>query len=268
MWRTSPLWRGRNGFVLCAIALVLGAAALSSCSSVSRTVVVPLKIEGATYMGNKACAECHGKITRVFPASAHSRVLVEGNKLAGLNGCEACHGPGSKHIQAGGGRGKFIINPAKDTQACFQCHSDVEAEFHFPYHHPVLEGRMNCVQCHDPHGADIMKPSGGLAMARQNKTCAECHRDQARPFVFQHDAMREGCVSCHSPHGSPNAKQLIERDANLCLKCHSQIQGAGAGTDLYIGAVAHSAFLRQGTCWSAGCHTSVHGSNMSRQLLY
>jgi hypothetical protein len=30
----------------------------------------------------------------------------------------------------------------------------------------------------------------------------------------------------------------------------------------------HTGFLRGGTCWSAGCHSAVHGSNFSPRLLY
>ncbi|HMO65003.1 MAG TPA: cytochrome c3 family protein, partial [Verrucomicrobiota bacterium] len=83
---------------------------------------------------------------------------------------------------------------------------------------------------------------------------------------FEHEAMREGCVQCHHPHGPINRQLLTERDANLCLKCHAQVQG-GPGA-IIIGRTDHTSFLRQGTCWSAGCHTAVHGSNFNPKLLY
>lgn len=243
---------------------------LLSCSSLTRTVVDPPEIPGATYAGNQACFDCHTNITRIFPASAHGRVYVKEASSAGLTGCESCHGPGSKHIEAGGGRGKFIVNPGNDPTTCFRCHLDVQGQFALPQHHPVVEGRMSCVQCHDPHGGDVFKPAGGLAMARLNESCAQCHREQTRPFVFEHEALREGCTVCHNPHGSVNRKLLIEADPNLCLKCHAQNQGAGqvpAG-QLYIGKINHTAFLSQGACWSAGCHTAVHGSNVHPRMFY
>lgn len=254
------------------VCLMVGALVLlfgSSCGTVQRTVIVPAEIEGATYAGNKACMECHTNICRVFPMNAHARVDSDKTQMPGQTGCESCHGPASKHIAVGGGRGKFIINPRKDPEACFQCHLDVQGQFHLPQRHPVLEGRMNCAQCHDPHGKDVFKPSNGLAMGRLNESCAQCHRDQTRPFVYEHPALREGCVTCHSPHGSINSKMLVERDVNLCLKCHVQMAGGGVGPgQVYIGKIEHSAYVRQGTCWSAGCHTAVHGSNMSRLLVY
>ncbi len=240
---------------------------LLSCSSIRGTVSVLPDVPGATYVGNQACYDCHTNITRSFPASPHARVHFEGGLLTGQSGCESCHGPGSKHVSAGGGRGKFIINPGKDPSSCFQCHLQTHAEFSLPEHHPVIEGRMNCVQCHDPHGMDILKPAGGLLMARLNQTCAQCHREQTRPFVFEHEALREGCTVCHSPHGSINRKMLVESDPNLCLKCHAQTQHGVQG-EIYIGTSPHTAFLRQGTCWSAGCHTAVHGSNVHPRMFY
>ena len=125
---------------------------------------------------------------------------------------------------------------------------------------------MNCVQCHDPHGFDIMKPARGLAMARLNESCAECHREQTKPHVFVHEAMRDGCTTCHQPHGSVNPKMLAERDNNLCLKCHAQTHSV-AGR-IYIGKEDHTAHLALGGCWSAGCHTAVHGSNINPHLRY
>ena len=241
-------------------------ALLSSCSTLERTVIEPPQIEGAHYVGNKVCADCHGKITRIFPASPHARFYKDDLKWAAMAGCESCHGPGSEHVRVGGGRAKFIVNPGRDPATCFQCHLETHAEFRLPQHHPVVEGRMNCVQCHDPHGGDIMKPAGGLAMARQNETCAKCHREQARPFVFEHEALREGCTVCHTPHGSINSKLLLERDVNLCLKCHAEVQTVPG--HVVIGKEDHTAYLQFGTCYSAGCHTAMHGSNISPKLRY
>jgi hypothetical protein len=59
---------------------------------------------------------------------------------------------------------------------------------------------------------------------------------------------------------------VVERDVNLCLKCHAQVQALSG--QIIIGKENHTAYLRQGTCYSAGCHTAVHGSNVSPKLRY
>ena len=256
-------------FLLAVSGLAAAAWLFVSCSTVGRTVISPPHIEGATFVGNRTCYDCHTNYVRVFSASPHSRVRMEHDELPGGTGCESCHGPGSKHVAAGGGRGKFIINPGKEPAACFNCHIETRAEFHLPQHHPLIEGKMNCVQCHDPHGMDILKPARGLAMARTSESCAQCHREQARPRAFGHEALREGCAACHQPHGSVNAAMLVARDNNLCLKCHAQSPGPAATPGrVFIGASDHTGYLSFGSCYTSGCHASVHGSDIDRLMRY
>jgi hypothetical protein len=63
-------------------------------------------------------------------------------------GCESCHGPGSLHAKAGGGRDN-IVNPNSSPETCFQCHLDKRGEFSLRNAHPVLSGKMSCSDCHD-----------------------------------------------------------------------------------------------------------------------
>ncbi len=258
-------------FVRTGVLLGLGliGAGLVSCSSLQRTVVVAPEIEGASFVGNKACLECHAQYVKVFASTPHARIHLDSPNAAGLTGCESCHGPGSKHIAAGGGRGRFIVNPGKEPAACFHCHLEIRAQFNLPHRHPVLEGRLNCVQCHDPHGLEIMKPAGRVGNARAEENCSECHREQTKPVVFPHEALREGCGACHEPHGSVNTKMLRQPDLNLCLRCHAQVQGPGVPAgQVVIGAINHSTFVSRGACWTSGCHTAVHGSDVNHHFLY
>ncbi len=73
-------------------------------------------------------------------------------------------------------------------------------------------------------------------------------------------------MACHSPHGSVNQKMLTETNATLCTKCHFQEQPR-AGV-VMIGGQDHSFFLSKGTCFTAGCHEAVHGSQVSSTLEY
>ena len=242
---------------------IAGVAAffLNSCSTTPAEVVVPLEIPGAHYVGNKACMDCHKEIVREFPASPTRGFILKMRRWS----AKPAANPAT--VRAANTSSPAATQNSSSTRAtiptsCFQCHLDVQAEFNLPQHHPVIEGHMSCVQCHDPHGGDIFKPKGGLAMARQNESCAQCHREQTRPFVFEHEALREGCAVCHNPHGSINEKMLVESDPNLCLRCHAQVQANVPAETFYIGNMDHTPFLQMGTCWTAGCHTAIHGSNV------
>ena len=42
---------------------------LVSCATTERAVFAPPEIDGAHYVGNRTCADCHTNIARVFPAA-------------------------------------------------------------------------------------------------------------------------------------------------------------------------------------------------------
>lgn len=252
--------------------VTLWAALLISCTTMGdRTVVPPAMIAGATFVGSKECAQCHEETVKDFDHATHAKLMVQGESAKGL-GCESCHGPGSKHVAAGGSKGT-IVNPGKSPEACFQCHLDKRGEFSLPHSHPVLAGKMTCTECHDPHKGDAVKGRGAASLQKETDTCTECHTAQKGPFVFEHNAMREGCTVCHNPHGSVNQKMLTQRDANLCLKCHLE-HPATVGDGSIVAGENHAGFtsgnntsrLNRGTCWSSGCHEGVHGSNINSHL--
>jgi predicted CXXCH cytochrome family protein len=219
---------------------------------------IPPAMKDAKYVGSETCGACHEKETKEFLRSTHARINL-GEKVEG-QGCEMCHGPGSLHVDAGGGKGT-MINPSKNPEACFACHLDKKAEFRLPYHHPVLEGKMSCTSCHSPHGEDV-RPWTATSLEDINEACFNCHKEQRGPFVWEHEAIREGCTTCHKVHGSIHEKMLIIRDNNLCLRCHTQVNFP------MIGKQPHGGRLPLGTCFSAGCHTAVHGSNFDDHLRY
>jgi len=259
-----PWFQGRTRKVaLLSLGCVGLAAAMISCSTLSQPFVVPPAIPGATFVGSDACKDCHEPITRDFKTATHARLKAEGKNAANI-GCESCHGPGSKHVESGGAA-DTIVNPRRSPQTCFQCHLDIRAKFNLPHSHPLAAGKVSCSDCHDPHKGGVIK-GGGTQFMGKNETCFQCHTAQRGPFVFEHEAVRDGCTSCHDPHGSVNPRMLTERNQALCLKCHFQQQTANG--QLLIGDVNHANFLTRGTCWSAGCHEAVHGSNVSNLLRF
>ncbi len=216
-------------------------------------------LKNATYVGTETCVTCHEQAGKEFKFSTHAR--ISNDKVENSpQGREICHGPGSIHAEASGGKDN-IINPRKSPEICFTCHLEKKAEFRLPYRHPVLEGKMSCTDCHSPHGEEA-RPWSSTSMDGVNEACFKCHKEQQGPFVWEHEGLREGCNTCHKVHGSVNDKMLIARDNNLCLRCHTQQAFPTVGKSY------HSTRLNLGTCFSAGCHTAVHGSNFDDHLRY
>jgi predicted CXXCH cytochrome family protein len=251
-------------FALSLAGLVI-AGGLISCVTLNRVVIVPPQIPGAKFVGSDNCAQCHENITRDFKTAAHARLNTKGSNVPTLEiGCESCHGAGSVHSETGGAR-DTIINPQKNPETCFQCHLDMKGRFNLPHRHPIEEGKVGCSDCHNPHKGQAVK-GGGMSLTSENETCRKCHVAQHGPFVFEHEAVREGCTVCHDPHGTVNAKMLLQRNQNLCLKCHFQQQNTAG--QLFIGGRDHAQFVTRGTCWTAGCHEAVHGSQIGSSLRF
>ena len=118
--------------------------------------------------------------------------------------------------------------------------------------------QIPCCRC-----ADNTRAWDRLAGKTYCPNCTEAlAMGEAEPIIEKTDKRR--CTICHHPHGSIADKMLIQRDNNLCLKCHAQV--ATLGGQIFIGEVPHTTFVSRGACWSAGCHTAVHGSNIDRKL--
>jgi len=266
---SKSIWLALGG------ALILGWSVLIvSCATTTtdrQVVPPPGAAPGATYVGSDQCAACHEQKCKDFEGAVHARLVAQGDNAKSV-GCEGCHGPASKHVEAGGGKGT-IINPKTSPEVCFQCHMDKRGQFRLAHSHPVMSGHMSCTDCHDVHksptaaaavtGVQIISAAGN----KTNATCAKCHPAQAGLHAFEHPALREGCTFCHDPHGTVNAKMLKVRNAVLCLQCHSQSNQGKAANSVLIGTSAHGTRMTTGSvCWSAGCHDNVHGSNSNSHL--
>jgi predicted CXXCH cytochrome family protein len=140
-----------------------------------------------------------------------------------------------------------------EPYVCYNCHKAQQVQSRMPSHHPIVEGKMKCSSCHNPHGG----PKNMLRKETTNETCRTCHAEKAGPFVFEHPAVTEDCMNCHSPHGSIQNKMLSQSQPFLCLKCHTDTHAA-QGDKLRFAQ-------RYTTC--TNCHTDTHGSDTHKGLL-
>ncbi len=160
------------------------------------------------------CGGCH--TTGWIPCPVGDSSCVHQDDMPGMAGsfvapgvqCEACHGPGSAHVD-----NPYMVKPRidRDSEACGKCHRRdaielVDASGGFIKHHEQWEEMfqsskhsMRCIDCHDPHAsskfADVaINPDKGMRIA-----CENCHFEYADN---QQSAIMESvldCVDCHMP---------------------------------------------------------------------
>jgi DmsE family decaheme c-type cytochrome len=187
----------------------------------------------ATYVGAKVCATCHATQAESFSHTLMGRI---GKTQKGKFDCENCHGPGSAHVKAGGGRGVGGIisfrpedqsRTAEENNAiCLGCHEKGDRTL---WHGSTHEERgLMCTNCHT-----IMKDVSRkyqLKTVAQVDTCFQCHKDIRAKFArSSHMPVPEGkmvCTNCHNPHGSYTEHLLKEATVNdVCFQCHAEKRG-------------------------------------------
>ncbi len=196
---------------------------------------------------NTACLACHNgeETQRGRLSSAHNRNALD---------CLSCH---SVHTAA-----EAPLLAAKADTLCSSCHISERAAFNRPFRHRLQEGAIACVDCHNPHGG--RPPGETRRVSAAEPACLKCHADKRGPFPFEHAPVRlESCSTCHEPHGSANPRMMVRHNVSqLCLECH-------AGSMSTLGGVPpafhdlRSARFQNCTI----CHSKIHGSFISRDLL-
>ena len=230
-----------------------------------------LKIVSFKRMDAKAvadtCLSCHaGKEGHNnFRRGEHWRNDVS------CNTCHSSHGPEPPNYKIGSttfvsdisaqnpGQATARMLKANEPQLCIACHNETKSQFTKPFHHKVLEGTMNCSDCHNPHGGFEQKQTK-LAVGA-DAACIKCHANKQGPFVFEHAPLKvEGCTACHTPHGSSNPKMLKRAQIRqMCFECHT-----GISDELSPGVPSrhNQAQMREQNC--TVCHSAIHGSNSNR----
>jgi DmsE family decaheme c-type cytochrome len=251
------------------------------------------------------CQACHGDATEHLKDPAAAKPANLFNKLHPAAAsersavCLTCHA-GQRHLAfwESGKHAKQDVtcanchnmhgterNPAvapfttsfrpNEADLCGTCHQDKRSQILKPSHHPIIENKMKCSDCHNPHGAltPVM-----LKQESINAQCTSCHADKRGPYIFSHPPVDENCVTCHNPHGSIHYKLLNEHIPNLCQDCHDWSRHPGsfyAGQGGWLcapgdtnaacannpGAPNPSVSTRLIARSCLNCHNSIHGSN-------
>lgn len=186
----------------------------------------PVEGQASDYVGFDTCAGCHADQAKQIATSVHARAEVTGAKYAAR--CEACHGPGKAHADAGGGKGVGNMFTFKNVSAqeisarCLTCHEYGEEHSNFTRSvHNTNE--VSCVDCHSPH---TPKEKQFLLVERQPLLCYSCHAEVkpefSKPFRHRVNENLVKCTDCHNQHGGFLTKQLRSTAAQdaVCFKCH------------------------------------------------
>ena len=281
------------GILLLATSGSLSQSAKQDQAKKAQTAALAPGQSGAEYVGTETCQTCHEVQFDHFSKTPHAKLEKQPGWKGKVLGCEACHGPGSNHVELMSSGNpppptghRFIrtlkseFEPAKlISETCLTCHAGKEEHNNFR-RGEHWRNDVGCTDCHSGHDVDAGAPRPesltfpGLSSGERKpdssvtkmlkvgepQLCLKCHTEQKAQFNMPfHHKVLEGvmkCSDCHNPHGGFELKQTrlaLGADA-ACMKCH---------TDKLGPFVYEHAPLKVEGC--AVCHTP-HGSSNSKLL--
>jgi Tfp pilus assembly protein PilF len=189
----------------------------------------PLHWTGIRQNWNYMCADCHSTgVKKGYDTTTHSFAA----SFAAVNvACEACHGPGSRHVTSNGTTNLASLTRSNQVESCARCHSrrgqfadddprdrvlgdayrvalldnqlyyadgqirDEVFEYGSFVQSKMYSKGVVCSDCHDPHT--------GSLKAAGSKVCATCHSPQkydAPAHTFHaRGSTAVDCIGCHMP---------------------------------------------------------------------
>lgn len=251
---------------------------------------------------NSRCATCHATGFRAnydLSTRRFSSTQVE----IGV-GCEACHGPGSAHVQWAENRATTqeappkaygfavdLANPAQVLEQCATCHSRRE---------PFMDGNpMPGTPFHDAYNLSLLREGTYQAdgqildevfeygsflqskMFAKGVVCVNCHLPHEAGLVAEGNAV---CLQCHSPAGNPEFPSLPLKvfdgpehthhaegsTGAQCRNCH-MVERAYMGNDWRADHSfriprpdLHAATQASDAC--SGCHTDKDAAWAARRI--
>ncbi len=203
------------------IPLVLLVAACATGAIREKILSLP-QIEGATPVGQTACAECHEDAAKKMAKNVHGR-LADFELMGGTGGCEACHGGGSLHVKAAG-NGQILkfgeLPPEESAAVCAKCHSSGKLMEWTHGEHALAD--VACGDCHAIHGGEKFAEEAGAGAVLRLPPGAD---GQGQLPVAPSDQGREdGLLRLSEP-----ARRTADRRAGArrpgAVECHARYQG-------------------------------------------
>ncbi|MCJ2670521.1 MAG: ammonia-forming cytochrome c nitrite reductase subunit c552 [Thermoplasmata archaeon] len=206
-----------------------------------------------SYVGSDACQPCHETSHAGWAATNHPSAWVTlNNDSSKIEECEKCH------VTGWGDEGHGGFNPTSDTPVemrgiqCEACHGpgsdhlntsqpqDIQvslsavvcgATCHQKEHHPYFQEWEE-----SGHAMSLISLRGATGAAEDS--CLECH---SADYILANESEKPTletaeypitCALCHDPHNGTNPNQLRWPVEELCAKCHNPT-GAIPGDPIY-----------------------------------
>lgn len=149
-------------------------------------------------------------------------------------GCEACHGPGSEHIEAST-RGSRIVSPGaltpeRELQLCGSCHSRPQGVFAGGTEAPISaagqmpQPGMRRSEFVTAHTTRVDAAATDLFSSGDSKSNHQQYTDFVRSGMFRNGVQIMTCTVCHDVHGNDtNPHDLLSgpTDNATCTACHN-----------------------------------------------
>ncbi|MCP4714228.1 MAG: DmsE family decaheme c-type cytochrome [Deltaproteobacteria bacterium] len=222
----------KQSHTLRASILFLTLTSLAGCRGITTgsTQALTPEVEGAIYVGAAICCACHTDTAANMKNSVHFRI----SDTQPDSGCEACHGPGSRHaalMRRGTAAEDELpaiidfkqLSPEAAADICLKCHRETAASGELPPLHDTADA--GCLDCHTAHGT----AHRNTLRFQGTQLCFNCHPEKRAAFSLpSHHPLHESkiqCRSCHRLHGRQDNFSDKKPGRQRCLACHAEYGG-------------------------------------------
>lgn len=236
-----------------------------------------------------ACIKCHTvgwKESGTYARGVQNELKgIPGTWFENGVGCEACHGPGRKHVALNKKRdikkegGDLKIVSHRESDMCGTCHTRTDNNniivvaddliMNYQQYSELMRSRkakfkISCVSCHNPHATS----KGGVGITSR---CADCHMGKNKKNVKIRAMADLACTDCHMPLAARGAYDTMVTGYHRG-DIHSHMFGISVDPDYRLNdGSGHVSLTKEGfarltvemTCYA--CHKSGVAHDMPRE---